>query len=200
MRWSGPGTDAGLGSSGWCGPVGRRGRRRRRQGSSCRSRSRRRHTAHKRPFERTVTVHYPFHPQVGQRVLALGRREHHGETHLVVRQPDETLAFLPAWMTEAAAARVEIVSVPRIELRALFELRRLLEGSLSSAQALAESTGGEGDATTHEASGRSVSGRRTSAEQVAVEPASSSSATSRRADVEHGRTPRRRGGSGGSER
>jgi hypothetical protein len=37
-------------------------------------------------------------------VAVVGSKHHAGADHLVIHQPDRTLALLPVWMTEPAAA------------------------------------------------------------------------------------------------
>ena len=46
----------------------------------------------------------------------VGSKRHAGADHLVVRQPDRTLALLPAWMTEPAAAACRLVARPQLSL------------------------------------------------------------------------------------
>ena len=59
---------------------------------------------------------------------------------LVVRQPDGTLAQIPAWMCAPAAAAMAVRERPRIALTALRDLRLALDAALSS---LSDTIGGE---------------------------------------------------------
>ena len=53
----------------------------------------------------------------------VGRQRHAGAEHFVIRQPDATLAALPAWMTQAEAAHSgELVSFPRFSPAAMLAL------------------------------------------------------------------------------
>ena len=42
-------------------------------------------------------------------VAVVGSKRHAGTEHLVIRQPDRTLALLPTWMTEPAAGSYQLV-------------------------------------------------------------------------------------------
>jgi hypothetical protein len=50
---------------------------------------------------------------------------------LVIEQPDGTMALVPEWMTEQAAATVEIREAPRFPLAELRALRQLADAVLS---------------------------------------------------------------------
>ncbi len=103
---------------------------RRRPTNSYRCRSSGRHTTHKQAF--TATIHYRYHPRYGEQVLIIGSKRHKEEKHLLLEERDGTKAYIPAWMTHPALAGVEAVDIPRIELTALENLRRLLDNLLSS--------------------------------------------------------------------
>ena len=47
-----------------------------------------------------VRIFYPFHPRAGHMVQVEHRKRLAGEDHLLVVQPDDTLALIPAWMSE----------------------------------------------------------------------------------------------------
>ena len=59
---------------------------------------------------------------------------------MVLRQPDGTLAQIPAWMCAPAAASMAVRDGPRIALTALRDLRLALDAALSS---LSDTAGGE---------------------------------------------------------
>jgi hypothetical protein len=59
---------------------------------------------------------------------------------LVMRQPDGTLAQIPAWMCAPAAAAMAVREHPRIALTALRDLRLAVDAALSS---LSDTIGGE---------------------------------------------------------
>jgi hypothetical protein len=78
-----------------------------------------------------VWIHYPFHPRCGQQVSVMFRRRFAGEDHLVVVQPDGTLALIPSWMAEEAAGSVALTACPRLSLDRLLELRTHLDALLA---------------------------------------------------------------------
>jgi hypothetical protein len=90
-----------------------------------------RHNARRPVLEARIT--YPFHPRCGERVAVVGRQRHAGAEHFVVRQPDTTLALLPAWMTMAdTTLSATLVTHPRIAPDALVALRALVDSLLTS--------------------------------------------------------------------
>jgi len=56
----------------------------------------------------------------------------HDEPCYVVRRPNGLPLSFPLWMTELAAAQIDIVREPRLALSALLDLRRLVTPYLSS--------------------------------------------------------------------
>ena len=56
----------------------------------------------------------------------------HDEVYYVVRRADGTPLAVPAWMTRPEAAHAKIISVARLPVRALFELRRVTVTCLSA--------------------------------------------------------------------
>ena len=84
-----------------------------------------RRNAHYQPGE--VTIRYRFHPRCGEAVIATGRIRHGDEVSLIIRQPDGTLAQLPAWMTDERAAEMTVTETPRLFLACLRELRLELD-------------------------------------------------------------------------
>jgi len=100
------------------------------QSNSCRCRADQRHNTGCPAFE--VKVCYPFHPRNGKIVVAIGRKHHAGVEHFVVRQPDGTLALLPAWMAEPRVSTFEVMISPRLSISRLVDLRGLIDTLLSS--------------------------------------------------------------------
>src|SRR3981081_1229429 len=101
--------------------------------ASSRPCSERRHTAHEHPCEGRIP--YRFHPRYGETVLVTRRLERSGVEFVVVRQPDGSLACLPAWMTQDATAQFVISEEPCFSLDILRSLRiagDALLGCLSS--------------------------------------------------------------------
>ena len=102
-----------------------------------------RHTAGCPAFE--VRITYRFHPRVGDFVTVVGVRRHASADHLIVRQPDRTLALLPAWMTQTNGSWCELVQHPRLPLEKLAELHALVGTLLISLRGDSPSTRGAGD-------------------------------------------------------
>jgi hypothetical protein len=50
---------------------------------------------------------------------------------LVIEQPDKTMALLPQWMTEQAAAAVKVREAPRFPIADLRTLRQVADAALS---------------------------------------------------------------------
>ena len=59
------------------------------------------------------------------------RKLHAGEDHLTIRQPDGTLALIPAWMVLPTAASVAMVREPRLPLERLLSLSAYLRSCLT---------------------------------------------------------------------
>ena len=72
-----------------------------------------------------------FHPRYGESVVVVGRNRHGDEVALTIRQPDSSLAQLPAWMMEEPAAAMTMSEDPRLSLACLRELRRELDACQS---------------------------------------------------------------------
>jgi hypothetical protein len=64
-------------------------------------------------------------------VAIVRRHPFRGVTMLVIEQPDGTMALVPEWMTEQAAAAVEIREAPRFPLAELRALRQVADAVLS---------------------------------------------------------------------
>lgn len=91
-----------------------------------------------------VVVAYPFHPLVGQTVLVVGEQEHNGVRHLLIRQPHDGTLHVPDWMVTPQAGSIAIVATPRIPLKALLEIRAMLDHLVASS--VGDSTPEGGDA------------------------------------------------------
>jgi len=87
-----------------------------------------RHTAHEQPAEARIT--YRYHPRFGEVVQIRRRLESGGFEFVVVLQPDGSFASLPAWMTEPAASRFEIVDEPHFPLHILRLMRAEVDALL----------------------------------------------------------------------
>ena len=87
------------------------------------------HTAHKQALE--VVVTYPFHPRHGESVLVTGPICYRGQSQYRVCQADLSHCYLPVWMTERAAAAIQLRSEVRIPLATLGELRKIVDVALS---------------------------------------------------------------------
>jgi hypothetical protein len=79
-----------------------------------------------------VRIFYPFHPRAGQMVQVEHRKRFAGEDHLVVVQPDGTLALIPAWMSEETARSTAMTSSSCLSVDRLVELRVRLDALLTS--------------------------------------------------------------------
>lgn len=76
---------------------------------------------------REIIVTYPFHPLVGQSFVVLSEHQHYGTIHLLVRNVDGMTHLLPSWMASPEAGAIEIVTVPRLPIVRLCDLRRFLD-------------------------------------------------------------------------
>jgi Family of unknown function (DUF5372) len=77
-----------------------------------------------------VRILYPFHPRSGEVVAVVGLKRHAGTAHFIIRQPDRTLASLPAWMTDASRGTQALVAYPRLPVERLADLRAVLRRCL----------------------------------------------------------------------
>src|SRR4051812_2328520 len=85
-------------------------------------------------------------PRSGEMVAVVGSKRHAGADHLVIRQPDRTLALLPVWMAAPAAASHQLVSPPRLSIESLAEVRALVDALLASSGRESSRRKGAGDA------------------------------------------------------
>jgi hypothetical protein len=70
-------------------------------------------------------IAYPYHPLVGRPVLVTGDHEHDGVHYFLIRQPQGGSFQVPGWMFDPAACSMEIVTVPRLPVSQLLQLRSL---------------------------------------------------------------------------
>jgi hypothetical protein len=67
--------------------------------------------------------------------VVAGSRRHAGTEHFVIRQPDQTLALVPAWMTEPGLpAAHQLLPYPRLAVERLVDLRALVDALMASCQ------------------------------------------------------------------
>lgn len=78
-----------------------------------------------------TTVRYSFHPRYGESVVVIGRQRYREELAYIIRQPDGTLAAVPAWMMEELASSMTVNDAPRLPLSSLRDLRFELDACLS---------------------------------------------------------------------
>ena len=101
-------------------------------------------------FSQEITVKYPFHPLTGQSFVVLGRYDHYGAPHMLVRAKSGATHILPEWMSTEAAAATEVVSLPRLSVERLIELRDLLDRIVSAPPSGDHNLGGREDDKTIE--------------------------------------------------
>ena len=117
-----------------------------------------RHNARIPAFE--VQIHYPYHPRCGQLVPVMFRRLFAGEEHLVVIQPDGTLALVPSWMSEEAAGSATLTENLRLSVDRLLVLRARLDALLASLGGESAPQRGGTNATATQPTARPVRRRR----------------------------------------
>ena len=110
---------------------------------SSRCRTAVRHNAHVSGRASCVTIHYRWHALHGSSLPVARRRSLGGVEFIDCELPDGTVGALPAWMTDAGACSVLTLGPPQASLKALVELRRMLDelGSLADAERREESPG-----------------------------------------------------------
>ncbi|MGY3581250.1 hypothetical protein ACVMB1_008454 [Bradyrhizobium sp. USDA 4504] len=74
-----------------------------------------------------AVIAYPYHPLVGRTVLVTGDHEHDGVHYFLIRQPQGGSFQVPGWMFDPAACSMEIVTVPRLPVSQLLQLRGLVD-------------------------------------------------------------------------
>ena len=159
--------------------------------------------------DQVVTIHYPFHPLVGQRVSPVMVRTSPLRA-FVVRRGQHRLT-VPAWMTEPAFADLRVAPDPRVSVEALLQvvsaLGRARQGGLPRG-IMAESPGaeeghpdGEKRATTTPSCGaRRAQAGRAAARRCDQGGTSDGNAVASDLQGRTRPTPRRRGGRGGGKR
>jgi hypothetical protein len=90
--------------------------------------SKQRHTAHEQPVE--ARIYYRFHPRCGETVLIIRRLNHRGVELVVIPQPDNSLACIPAWITHETAAHYGFSEEPSFPLHILRSLRAEIDALL----------------------------------------------------------------------
>ena len=105
-------------------------------------------------------ITYRFHPRYGETVLITRRLERIGVEFVVVRQPDSSLACLPAWMTHEAAAQFEISNEPGFSLDILRSLRIEVDALLGFLLSESEPETAENDAPIRKSPAEPVRGGR----------------------------------------
>src|SRR3974390_937956 len=100
------------------------------------------HSAGFLTFEAVIT--YPFHPLAGRMVLVTGDHEHDGVHYFLIRQPHGGSFQVPGWMFDPSACSTVIVTIPRLPVSQLLQLRNLVD-HLVPCRPEEESPGGFGD-------------------------------------------------------
>ena len=73
----------------------------------------------------TVTMHYPFHPHVGQTLPVVSRPRHADGAYTVQDLAGSPLQ-VPVWMTESTAAHHRLSETPFVAMAALRDVYALL--------------------------------------------------------------------------
>src|ERR1700738_1370852 len=94
--------------------------------------SKQRHNAHEPPLE--GRIYYRFHPRCGETVLIRRKLEYRGVELVVILQPDNSLACIPAWMTQESAAQYRLCAEPQFSLEVLRFLRAEIDTLLGFLQ------------------------------------------------------------------
>ena len=88
------------------------------------------HNAHQNQF--VARVYYPYHPRTGEDIYVVGIRSHRGERCYVITLHDGKHELIPAWMTHPDFGHVSLVSIPSLSIKALHNLRLLINGAIPS--------------------------------------------------------------------
>jgi hypothetical protein len=91
------------------------------------------------------SIYYPFHPRCGETVLIRRRLEYRGLELVVILQPDNSFACIPAWMSHEAAAQYAVREKPCFSVDILRSLRAEIDallGFLRSESKTEETRGG----------------------------------------------------------
>jgi hypothetical protein len=76
-------------------------------------------------------IYYPFHPRCGETVLIIRRFTYHGTEMVVIPQPDDSSACIPAWMVQETAAQYSLYAQPQFSLGVVRSLRAEVDALLS---------------------------------------------------------------------
>jgi len=88
------------------------------------------HNAHQNQF--VSRVYYPYHPRAGEDIYVVGIRSHRGDHCYVMALHDGRHELIPAWMTHPDFEHVSLVSIPSLPIRALHNLRGLINSAIPS--------------------------------------------------------------------
>ena len=88
------------------------------------------HNAHQNQF--VARVYYPYHPRTGEDIYVVGVRSHRGERCYVITLHDGKHELIPAWMTHPDFGHVPLVSIPSLSIKALHNLRLLINSAIPS--------------------------------------------------------------------
>jgi hypothetical protein len=88
------------------------------------------HNAHQNQF--VARVYYPYHPRAGEDIYVVGIRSHRGDHCYVMALHDGRHELIPAWMTHPDFEHVSLVSIPSLSIRALHNLRGLINSAIPS--------------------------------------------------------------------
>src|ERR1700682_4740084 len=123
----------------------------------CNSSSKQRHTAHEHPLE--GRIYYRFHPRCGETVLIRRQLEYRGVELVVILQPDNSLACIPAWMTQESAAPYRLCAEPQFSLEVLRSLRAEIDRLLGFLQSESKTEEADNDAPIQKPPAEPVRGR-----------------------------------------
>jgi hypothetical protein len=79
-----------------------------------------------------VKVYYPYHPRAGETICVVGVRNHRGVRCYVAAKSDGRCELIPQWMTHPDFADISILPTPCIEVKALHNLRLLVDSAIVS--------------------------------------------------------------------
>jgi len=79
-------------------------------------------------------IYYPFHPRCGEIVLIIRRFTYRGTEMVVIPQPDDSSACIPAWMVQETAAQYSLCAEPQFSLGVVRSLRAEVDALLGFLQ------------------------------------------------------------------
>ena len=133
------------------------------------------HTAHQNVKE--ARVHYRYHPRYGELLHIESKRTQCGESCYVTKKSNSKPCLVPAWMCEQEAEHHQLVSIPRIDIRALLNLRFTLCSTILSSQGNEENPP---ERTNENAPTTAEMGRNNSSSQPAAKSSKRSSPSNRK--------------------